>query len=199
MDITQLDSVVLYYCDLGIAPSTARTYRTAVTRFSAFCAKFRVVRPFPVDELLLCRFLAALAKEGLAPATLRTYLSGIRHAQITRGLPEPSRSGLPRLKLLQSGVARDRANRGGGPPRQRLPITPQLLGNILEAWAREATRSAHSKAMLSAAATLCFFGFFRSGELTVPSAGAFNESVHLAWGDVTASDTLPPSAVRVHL
>ncbi len=43
---------------------------------------------------LLCRFIAGLAKEGLAPSTLKTYLSGIRHAQIMRGLPVPVQAGL---------------------------------------------------------------------------------------------------------
>ena len=166
MDIAQLDSAVHHYCGLGIATSTARTYRAAVSRFAKFCEKFNVSRPFPVSELLLCRFVAAMAKEGLAPATLKTYLAGIRHAQIIRGLPEPGSASLPRLRLLQSGVARERAFRPGGPTRQRLPITPQLLGEILRVWAAGSV-SEHDKAMFSAAASLCFYGFFRAGEITI--------------------------------
>ena len=45
----------------------------------------------------------------------------------------------------------------------------------------------------------CFFGFFRAGELTVPSASAFDPAVHLAWGDVAADENQPPSMVRVFL
>lgn len=53
--------------------------------------------------------------------------------------------------------------------------------------------------MLWAAATLCFFGFFRSGELTVPSYTAFDPSRHLAWGDIATDNTLCPTVLKVHL
>lgn len=53
--------------------------------------------------------------------------------------------------------------------------------------------------MLRAAATTCFFGFFCSWENTVPSATAFNECLHLAWGDVAADEACPHLMVRVHL
>ena len=45
--------------------------------------------PFPVSESLLCYFVASLARQGLAPATIKTYLAGVRHAQIMRGFEEP--------------------------------------------------------------------------------------------------------------
>ena len=32
-----------------------------------------------------------------------------------------------------------------------------------------------------------FFGFFRAGEITVPSASMFDPAVHLTWGDVAIS------------
>ena len=139
-----------------------------------------------------------MAKEGLAPATLKTYLAGIRRTQIIRGLPEPGSTSLPRLRLLQSGVARKRAFRPGGPTRQRLPITPQLLGEILRVWAAGSI-SEHDKAMFSAAASLCFYGFFRAGEITIHSTTAFDARVHLAWGDVAVDDATPPSSIRAHL
>ena len=53
--------------------------------------------------------------------------------------------------------------------------------------------------MLWAAASLCFFGFFRSGDITVQSAGAFDPRVHLAWGDVSVDGNVPPSKIRVFL
>ena len=53
--------------------------------------------------------------------------------------------------------------------------------------------------MLWAAASLCFFGFFRSGELFVPTLTAFDERVHLAWGDVAVDNQNNPSSLRVHL
>ena len=38
--------------------------------------------------------------------------------------------------------------------------------------------------MFWAVAALCFFGFFRSGEITVPSEKGYTAKVHLSWGDV---------------
>ena len=53
--------------------------------------------------------------------------------------------------------------------------------------------------MLWAAATVCFFGFFRSSEITAPSLTTFDPSVHLSWGDVTVDDRTRPTSLRVHL
>ena len=46
---------------------------------------------------------------------------------------------------------------------------------------------------------MAFFGFFRSGEITVPSITGFDPTRHLKWGDVCANRTESPSLVRVHL
>ncbi len=58
--------------------------------------------------------------------------------------------------------------------------------------------TAHVRGMLRVAALLCFFGFCRSGEITVPSASAYDERVHLAWGDVAVVKG-SSSIVRIHL
>ena len=42
-------------------------------------------------------------------------------------------------------------------------------------------------------------GFFRAGEITVPSAAAFDAVVHLAWGDVSTDSVTPPSKIRFRL
>ena len=142
--------------------------------------------------------MATLAKQGLAPTTIKTYLAAIRHTQITRGHPEPRQgSSLPRLRLTQMGVRRDRAQQNLPPSRPRLPITPEILLQIQSAWAPRATE--FDRIMLWAAAVTCFFGFFRAGELTVQAAAAFDPAVHLAWGDMAVDDMQSPSSVRIFL
>ena len=173
----------------GLADSTHRTYNSGVNRFRSFCDLFSVSHPFPVSERLLCSFVAALARQGLAPSTTRTYLAAIRHAQVVGGFPEPrAQSSLPRLRLVQSGARRDRAQTGQPPSRTRLPITPPILRRMRESWTGDG-----DDVMLWAAALSCFFGFFRAGEITVPSATAFDPAAHLAWGDVS-STTIRSSA-----
>ena len=76
------------------------------------------------------------------------------------------------------------------------------LGRLIRAWTPPLDSSAVARfdyVLLKVATALCFFGFFRSGEITAPTASAFNERVHLAWGDVAAADASPPASVRVRL
>lgn len=143
----------------------------------------------------MCYFVTFLAREGLAPATIQTYLAAVRHAQIMRGYPEPREvSSLPRLRLVQTGVRRARADSGPATP-PRLPITPAILRRIRPHCLPASP--GYEECLLWAAATTCFFGFFRAGEITVPSAAAFDPAVHLAWGDVAISENR--QVVRVFL
>ena len=167
-------------------------------RFLSFCQSYNVSAPFPVDESLLCYFVAALAEQGLAPTTIKTYLAAVRNAQITRGLPEPRQgSTLPRLRLLQMGVRRVRAEQGLPPSRPRLPITPDILRRIWSLWGPQSSN--RDIVMLWAAAVTCFFGFFRAGEITIPTASAFDAAVHLAWGDVACDSMQNPTSIRIYL
>ena len=46
-----------------------------------------------------------MASQNLFPQSIKTYLAGIRHMQITLRLPEPREfSSLSRLKLVQAGI-----------------------------------------------------------------------------------------------
>ena len=108
------------------------------------------------------------------------------------GFPEPrAQSSLPCLQLVQSGACRDRAQTGQPPFRTRLPITPPILRRMRESWTGDG-----DDVMLWAAALSCFFGFFRAGEITVPSATAFDPAAHLAWGDVSSDNNHHPSVIR---
>lgn len=169
-----------------------------MNRFLALCHALNIHQPFPVTELLLCYFAAVLAQRGLAPATIRTYLAAVRHAQVVRGFPEPrQQSTLPRLRLVQDGARRVRAEWGIPQARSRLPITPAVLRQIRASLVGGTPDV--DDIMVWAAATTCFFGFFRAGELTVPTCTAFNPAVHLAWGDVACDDGQPPTMVRLFL
>ena len=157
---------------------------------------YNVSPPFPASESVLCYFVVSLGKQGLAPGTIRTYLAAVRHELIVRGFPGVRQNELPRLQLVKAGIRRERALQGV-PQAVRLPITPAILGRLREVWVAVPDRYDHI--MLWAAASLCFFGFFRGGEITVQSAGAFDPKVHLAWGDVSVDGTVPPSKIRVFL
>ena len=102
---------------------------------------------------------------------------------------------MARLKLVQSGIARERVNKGITKPDKRLPITVPIFRGLLKTWTLAPTDGGRAPAryeyiLLRSAAALCFFGFFRSGEITVPTA-SFDEWIHLAWGDVATDDASP--------
>ena len=46
---------------------------------------------------------------------------------------------------------------------------------------------------------MCFFGFFRCGEIVIPSDSTFEHGVHLAYRDVRVNDAVQPRFVEVHL
>ena len=167
-------------------------------RFNNFCASYGVHTPFPVTENLLTYFAAFLAEQGLKAQSIRTYLAAIRHLQLTLGLPDPrDSSSLPRLRLVLMGIRRLQAESGNARTRRRLPMTPSILRRIRRMWNERPTRGDY--VLPWAAMTLCFHGFFRAGELTVPSGKSFDANVHLSWGDVAIDDTRDPQAVRVRL
>lgn len=150
-----------------------------------------------MSEPVLCYFATYLACQNLTPQTIKTYLAGIRYMQITLGLPEPRQfSSLSRLQQVQSGIQRTHHTRPHT-ERIRLPITPSILHKLRLHFHQSSPDK--DTIMIWAAITLCFFGFFRSGEITVPSQTAFDKSNHLAWGDVAIDDLSHPQVLKVHL
>ena len=53
--------------------------------------------------------------------------------------------------------------------------------------------------MLWAACCTYFFGFLRSGEITVPSAGEYDSGAHRIYGDVTLDSRESPTMAQVNI
>ena len=53
--------------------------------------------------------------------------------------------------------------------------------------------------MLWAVACVCFFGFFRLGEITVPSDAAYDATSHTSIGDLAVDSHKNPKVIRIHL
>ena len=92
--------------------------------------------------------------EGLAPATIKMYLSAIRAWVIALGLQEPQ-IWTPRVILACKAVSRDHH-----PPHQALPITYHLLSQILNF-----LTSSHDHLLIASAITLQYFACLRASEL----------------------------------
>ena len=178
----------------GLAPSIHRSYDSAKRKFSSFCNQAHL-KPLPVSEKLLCRYVAHLAEQGLAPKTIKLYLSAVRHLQVSMSLTDPRMGDMPRLERVVKGVKREYVRKNPD-KRERLPITPELLMLMKQVWSRDDPKSFDHTMLWAACA--CYFGFLRSGEVTVPSEAAYDSSVHLNMAEIsmwqwTASKTPPPS------
>ena len=56
---------------------------------------------------MLCRYVAYLGEQGLKQGSIKSYLSAVRHAQITAGFPDPfSGTDLSRLECVLKGLKR---------------------------------------------------------------------------------------------
>ena len=59
----------------------------------------------------------------------------------------------------------------------RLPITPEILLKLRGVW--EERSKSHDATMVWGACCLCYFGFLRDGEITVPTEAAYDPGEHL--------------------
>ena len=86
----------------------------------------------------------------------------------------------------------------GAPPRQRLPITLEILLSLKKFWLSDVTPS-YNGIMLWAAACVGFFGFLRVGEFTVTSLATYDPEVHLNLADSSVDSHVAPSIIGVKI
>ena len=130
--LSRLEGHVNHYLQMSVAPSTARAYKAAQSRYVAFCAQFSLP-PLPASEQTL-RLVAAELTQDLAHS--RSYLSGVRNLHILSGMADPLPGAL-RLNLVLKGIRRVKAT----PPKVKLPVTPLVLRRLRESsWQSRWTR-----------------------------------------------------------
>ena len=139
-------------------------------------------------------FCIFIANEKLCHSTIKCYLAAIRHLNIAEGYGNPHISHMARLKQVLKGIKALQSKSKVPMSTPRLPITLALLTKLKEAWANHPEGR-----MLWASAFLCFFGFLRSGELTIPSDLAYDEGAHLSFNDIAVDSTQVPRLLRVCL
>ena len=144
-----------------------------------------------MNQQTLCYYVAYLAKRNLSPATIKVYLY-----HIASDVPEPDRAKMQKLKIVSNGITRVSALKTKE-THTRLPITPDILRRIYRLW--QPNRHEFETILMWAVSTLCFFGFFRMGELTIPNDTAYDYSMHLSPGDIATDSHTNPTMLQVHL
>ena len=183
-----------FFVSHSVAESTRRSYSSAQRRYLQFC-RDQNLSPVPTSEGQLCQFVSYLALANLSHNTMKCYLSAIRHLHIAEGAGDPQISKMPRLEQVLRGIKLTHA-RGEKEGNVRLPVSIDVLEKMRVVWQTSASRDSE---MLWAAASLCFFGFLRSGELTVPSEEGFDEGAHLSFRDITVDSLENPQVLQVRL
>ena len=102
-----------FYFLNALAPSTRKTYASAKKRYLQFCLTANL-DPVPASEHQLCRFVAQLAKDGLAPSSIKSYLSAVRHLHLVVHLPDPKIGEMSRLEQVLKGTKCEYAKRNPG-------------------------------------------------------------------------------------
>lgn len=186
-----MDDTVQSLITAGVSPNTMRTYRSALSRFLAFCRQSGLT-PFPLTQVNLCRFVAYLYNTHLAPSSVRLYLSALRFFHINLLGTDPSLPDMARLHYTVRGLSRlqPASNRP-----TRLPITLDILETLFRVWSAESPT--YDRVMLWAACSLGFFAFLRAGEFTVTS-GTPHQTV-LAPSDIQVDSTSNPTYLTVNL
>lgn len=189
-----MEIAVQQYFEAGLAPATRRTYQSGINSFIQFCTHISA-NPLAISQSTLCSYVAYLARRGMAYQTIKTYVAAVRHLQIAHERPVCLPASMPKLRLVMAGVQRTQAFSRQQKP--RLPITTQILREIRALWWSKADD--YDTIMLWAACCLCFFGFFRMGEITSPSATGFDPATHLMVADIAVDSLQAPSMVQLHL
>ena len=149
---TVLDTLLVQYQTLSVAPSTRQTYQAGVRSYLQFCNQFNIV-PFPASSLTLCYFCAHIACQ-----VSHKIIKGVWLEHLERGLPDPTDDKL--LQLLCKGIKQSQ----GDTSRLRLPITINILKVLKSQLQIDSSYTLLEKRLLWSAFTLAFYGFLRASE-----------------------------------
>ena len=142
---------------LAHAENTHSVYDQAWASFNKFAVKFKVDM-WHMEEQDLIDFIAFLSLAGLAPSTIHTYTSGLKHHLRIRLLPDFAGSFL--VSLVLKGLHRQDVQ-----PDVRIPVSFKMLQRMCYCL-NYVTSSPYLTALYQAMLCLGFHALLRPGELT---------------------------------
>ena len=184
--VSHLASIADKLIGNSLAASSRKTYSSAQAKHLNFCSGM-CLAPIPASQQQLILF-----SQTVTYATMRTYLSAVRHLDISEGHRDPLEGSL-QLSLLMKGARRTKPAKGD----QRLPITPLILNKMYEILNQEPQK--YENKLLWAACCLGFFAFLGSGEFTIKPGEDFDPTWHLTINDISVDSLTDPSKIQIHI
>ncbi len=199
--LVHLDSALQHFKHHGLNESTRKSYSVGAKQFLLFNSMHNIPKSYQglpiISEPMLMYFVTHCAHElKLSYACIKVYLFGIRNMYIENGEPNPlctpNGGQLPQLDLVLKGIKKLSQGR-----LHRLPITQDILLAICKQLS-QGCFGLYTDSLLKAFCCMCFFGFFRAGELLCQT-NAFDPHYHLTIGDVRVQNHQNESCVCVFL
>jgi hypothetical protein len=141
----------------GIAPSTRKTYTSAVSLFHSFACRYQLPS-LPVQLKSLLAWIANLSPT-VTQGTIRGYIKGLRHYHVEHRLD----CSVFDEQLVELTIRGGRRIYGDKPARERLPLTSDILLPIVRLLATDPSLDTTN---LKTALCVGFAAFLRSGEFT---------------------------------
>lgn len=157
--------------------STQQSYKTHLRQYLRFCIHFDQ-SPVPASQTTLLAYIAYLART-LKPSSINNYLNIIRLLHLDAGLTNPLENNF-QVQNLKKGISRHL----GSPPRQKLPITVEIMLGIRH----RLCMFVAADVAFWAACIVGFLGFLRKSTLLPVSETNPGDSCILGYDLDTAND-----------
>ena len=177
----------------GSAPTTRNTYAADQKQYITFCSHANRI-PIPTSESTLLLFVTHLTTLNLSYATIKVYLSAVRHMHVTTGQHSKFTHQLtPHLQQVLKGIQKTQS--ATQPSRQRLPITLSIMQSMKRLLLQKPP--SYDNVLIWAACCLAFFDFLWVSEFTVPAQSQYDHSTHLSISDVSINNKDHPQLLHI--
>lgn len=140
-----------------LAPSTKQSYTARKEKYLEFCRNTGV-SPVPVTKNGLMHSVAYAFRQGLKHQMIKSYLSAIRHLQVSCGEGDPNMSEMPQLGFTLRGVKKEHVASQNAPTSQSPIIYAQHAEGVRKGHIQLRTISCSRQPAALASFSLVSFG-----------------------------------------
>ena len=168
--------------EAAVSRATGAKYRSALSNLSQFGAESNTKISWPIRPKLINAFVIwCHEKKNLSAGSIKTYLTGTRHAQRAMGFKplKPSATEKFLIQGVRNSSKLKKGKRGADPK----PMTYSLLKRFKK-FVQQEKRGTGVGHAVWAAATVAFFSSCRLGDLLTEHKDKFDRFSDLLWEDL---------------